>query len=72
MLFAFVYLVLQKCQGLSEEKGEPLFSTRISNILLLISVFSFMVKENNLVYLTVLKEIIHSNNLLEFCLLVHC
>uniref|UniRef100_A0A8C8C5Y7 Cas1p 10 TM acyl transferase domain-containing protein n=1 Tax=Oncorhynchus tshawytscha TaxID=74940 RepID=A0A8C8C5Y7_ONCTS len=42
MLFAFVYLVLQKCQGLSEEKGEPLFSTRISNILLLISVFSFM------------------------------
>lgn len=42
MLFAFVYLVLQKCQGLSEEKGEPLFSTRISNILLLISVVSFM------------------------------
>uniref|UniRef100_A0A4W5LLF0 CAS1 domain containing 1 n=1 Tax=Hucho hucho TaxID=62062 RepID=A0A4W5LLF0_9TELE len=42
MLFAFVYLVLQKCQGLSEEKGEPLFSTRISNILLLISVVSFI------------------------------
>ncbi|XP_029590665.1 N-acetylneuraminate 9-O-acetyltransferase isoform X1 [Salmo trutta] len=42
MLFAFVYLVLQKFQVLSEGKGEPLFSTRISNILLLISVVSFM------------------------------
>uniref|UniRef100_A0A4W5N9Q8 CAS1 domain containing 1 n=1 Tax=Hucho hucho TaxID=62062 RepID=A0A4W5N9Q8_9TELE len=42
MLFSFVYLVLQKCQVLSEGKGEPLFSTRISNILLIISVVSFM------------------------------
>ncbi|XP_038827582.1 N-acetylneuraminate 9-O-acetyltransferase-like isoform X2 [Salvelinus namaycush] len=42
MLFACVYLVLQKCQVLSEGKGEPLFSIRISNILLLISVVSFM------------------------------
>uniref|UniRef100_A0A8C8F605 Cas1p 10 TM acyl transferase domain-containing protein n=1 Tax=Oncorhynchus tshawytscha TaxID=74940 RepID=A0A8C8F605_ONCTS len=42
MLFAFVYLLLQKCQVLSEGRGESLFSTRISNILLLISVVSFM------------------------------
>ncbi|XP_021415648.2 N-acetylneuraminate 9-O-acetyltransferase isoform X1 [Oncorhynchus mykiss] len=42
MLFAFVYLLLQKYQVLSEGKGESLFSTRISNILLLISVVSFM------------------------------
>uniref|UniRef100_A0A3P9AG72 Cas1p 10 TM acyl transferase domain-containing protein n=1 Tax=Esox lucius TaxID=8010 RepID=A0A3P9AG72_ESOLU len=41
MLFAFVYLVLQKCQVLSEGKGEPLFSIRISNVLLFISVVSF-------------------------------
>ncbi|KAG9355451.1 hypothetical protein JZ751_000289 [Albula glossodonta] len=42
MLFAFIYLVLQKCQVLSEGKGEPLFSTRISNCLLFISVVSFL------------------------------
>lgn len=42
MLFAFVYLVLQRCQVLSEGKGEPLFSTRISNILLFLSVVSFI------------------------------
>ncbi|KAJ8334197.1 hypothetical protein SKAU_G00398360 [Synaphobranchus kaupii] len=42
MLFAFAYLVLQKCQVLSEGKGEPLFSTRISNFLLFVSVVSFL------------------------------
>ncbi|KAJ8267535.1 hypothetical protein COCON_G00127070 [Conger conger] len=42
MLFAFAYLVLQKCQVLSEGKGEPLFSNRISNCLLFISVVSFL------------------------------
>ncbi|KAI4878598.1 hypothetical protein NFI96_029293, partial [Prochilodus magdalenae] len=42
MVFAFVYLVLQKCQILSEGKGEPLFSNRISNCLLFISVVSFI------------------------------
>ncbi|KAL0961885.1 hypothetical protein UPYG_G00332900 [Umbra pygmaea] len=42
MLFAFIYLVLQKCQVLSEGKGEPLFSSRISNVLLFISVVSFI------------------------------
>ncbi|KAK3511913.1 hypothetical protein QTP70_027607 [Hemibagrus guttatus] len=42
MLFAFIYLVLQKCQILSEGKGEPLFSTKISNCLLFISVVSFI------------------------------
>ncbi|XP_006636227.3 N-acetylneuraminate (7)9-O-acetyltransferase [Lepisosteus oculatus] len=42
MLFAFVYLVLQKCQVLSEGKGEPLFSNRVSNCLLFISVVSFL------------------------------
>ncbi|KAI1901624.1 hypothetical protein AGOR_G00036320 [Albula goreensis] len=42
MLFAFIYLVLQKFQVLSEGKGEPLFSTRISNCLLFISVVSFL------------------------------
>ncbi|KAG9279797.1 N-acetylneuraminate 9-O-acetyltransferase [Astyanax mexicanus] len=42
MLFAFIYLALQKCQILSEGKGEPLFSNRISNCLILISVFSFI------------------------------
>ncbi|XP_030644995.1 N-acetylneuraminate (7)9-O-acetyltransferase [Chanos chanos] len=42
MLFALVYLVLQKCQLLSEGKGEPLFSNKISNCLLFVSVVSFM------------------------------
>ncbi|XP_056875981.1 N-acetylneuraminate 9-O-acetyltransferase [Takifugu flavidus] len=42
MLFAFIYLVLQKCQVLSESKGEALFSARISNLLLLLSVVSFI------------------------------
>ncbi|KAI4890271.1 hypothetical protein NFI96_014048 [Prochilodus magdalenae] len=42
MVFAFVYLVLQKCQILSEGKGEPLFSNRISNCLLFISVVSYI------------------------------
>ncbi|KAL7830400.1 hypothetical protein SRHO_G00315270 [Serrasalmus rhombeus] len=42
MLFAFVYLVLQKFQILSEGKGEPIFSNRISNCLLFISVVSFI------------------------------
>ncbi|XP_062385926.1 N-acetylneuraminate 9-O-acetyltransferase [Sardina pilchardus] len=42
MVFAFVYLALQKCQLLSEAKGEPLFSTRVSNCLLFVSVVSFM------------------------------
>uniref|UniRef100_A0A4W4HBE4 N-acetylneuraminate (7)9-O-acetyltransferase n=1 Tax=Electrophorus electricus TaxID=8005 RepID=A0A4W4HBE4_ELEEL len=42
MLFAFLYLVLQKCQVLSEGKGEPLFSIKISNCLLFISVVSFI------------------------------
>lgn len=42
MLFAFIYLVLQKCQVLSEGKGEALFSTRISNVLLFLSVVAFI------------------------------
>ncbi|XP_034017436.1 N-acetylneuraminate 9-O-acetyltransferase-like isoform X2 [Thalassophryne amazonica] len=42
MLFAFIYLVLQKCQVLSEGKGEALFSARISNLLILFSIFSFI------------------------------
>ncbi|KAM4631021.1 N-acetylneuraminate (7)9-O-acetyltransferase isoform 1-T1 [Polymixia lowei] len=42
MLFAFIYLVLQKCQVLSEGKGEALFSTKISNLLLFLSLVSFM------------------------------
>ncbi|XP_060052201.1 N-acetylneuraminate 9-O-acetyltransferase isoform X2 [Erinaceus europaeus] len=42
MLFAFIYLALQKRQVLSEGKGEPLFSNRISNFLLFISVVSFL------------------------------
>ncbi|TSK31465.1 N-acetylneuraminate 9-O-acetyltransferase [Bagarius yarrelli] len=42
MLFAFIYLVLQKYQILSEGKGEPLFSTKISNCLLFVSVISFL------------------------------
>lgn len=44
MLFAFVYLVLQKRQVLSEGKGEALFSVRISNLLLLLSIVSFIVR----------------------------
>ncbi|XP_030056494.1 N-acetylneuraminate (7)9-O-acetyltransferase [Microcaecilia unicolor] len=42
MLFAFIYLALQKRHVLSEGKGEPLFSNRVSNILLFISVVSFL------------------------------
>ncbi|XP_028926669.1 N-acetylneuraminate 9-O-acetyltransferase [Ornithorhynchus anatinus] len=42
MVFAFVYLALQKQQALSEGKGEPLFSTRVSNCLLFVSVVSFL------------------------------
>lgn len=44
MLFAFLYLVLQKRQVLSESKGEALFSSRISSLLLLLSVVSFIVR----------------------------
>ncbi|XP_048848839.1 N-acetylneuraminate 9-O-acetyltransferase [Brienomyrus brachyistius] len=42
MVFAFVYLVLQKCQVLSEGKGEALFSNKISNCLLFVSVVAFL------------------------------
>ncbi|XP_007937994.1 N-acetylneuraminate 9-O-acetyltransferase [Orycteropus afer afer] len=42
MLFAFIYLALQKRQVLSEGKGEPLFSNKVSNFLLFISVVSFL------------------------------
>ncbi|KAB1276087.1 N-acetylneuraminate 9-O-acetyltransferase [Camelus dromedarius] len=42
MLFAFIYLALQKRQILSEGKGEPLFSNKVSNFLLFISVVSFL------------------------------
>uniref|UniRef100_A0A671TQN8 N-acetylneuraminate (7)9-O-acetyltransferase n=1 Tax=Sparus aurata TaxID=8175 RepID=A0A671TQN8_SPAAU len=42
MLFAFIYLVLQKRQVLSEGKGDALFSAKISNLLLLLSVVSFI------------------------------
>uniref|UniRef100_A0A667YDD8 N-acetylneuraminate (7)9-O-acetyltransferase n=1 Tax=Myripristis murdjan TaxID=586833 RepID=A0A667YDD8_9TELE len=42
MLFAFIYLVLQKCQVLSEGKGEALFSSKISNLLLFLSAVSFV------------------------------
>ncbi|XP_051033133.1 N-acetylneuraminate 9-O-acetyltransferase isoform X2 [Phodopus roborovskii] len=42
MLFAFIYLALQRRQILSEGKGEPLFSNKISNFLLFISVVSFL------------------------------
>nr|XP_019946256.1 PREDICTED: CAS1 domain-containing protein 1 [Paralichthys olivaceus] len=42
MLFAFVYLVLQKLQVLSEGKGDALFSGRISNLLLFLSIVSFI------------------------------
>ncbi|XP_078123075.1 N-acetylneuraminate (7)9-O-acetyltransferase [Sander vitreus] len=42
MLFAFIYLVLQKCQVLAEAKGEALFSAKISNMLFFLSVVSFI------------------------------
>uniref|UniRef100_A0A8C2ZNT1 CAS1 domain containing 1 n=1 Tax=Cyclopterus lumpus TaxID=8103 RepID=A0A8C2ZNT1_CYCLU len=42
MLFAFIYLVLQKRQVLSEGKGEALFSPKISNLLIFLSVVSFI------------------------------
>ncbi|KAF3707561.1 N-acetylneuraminate 9-O-acetyltransferase [Channa argus] len=42
MLFAFIYLVLQKCQVLSEAKGEALFSAKISSLLLFLSVVFFI------------------------------
>lgn len=45
MVFAFAYLVLQKCQILSEGKGEALFSTKISNCLLFVSVVAFLVRK---------------------------
>lgn len=43
MVFALLYLVLQKRQVLSEGKGETLFLARISLPLLLLSVVSFIV-----------------------------
>ena len=43
MLFAFIYLVLQKGQGMFEGRGEALFSATVSNLLLCLSVVSFMV-----------------------------
>ncbi|XP_067112087.1 N-acetylneuraminate 9-O-acetyltransferase [Osmerus mordax] len=43
MLFAFMYLVLQKCQVLSEGRGDALFSPRLSNLLLLLSVGAFII-----------------------------
>ena len=43
MLFAFIYLVLQKSQRMFEGRGEALFSATISNLLLCLSVVSFMV-----------------------------
>uniref|UniRef100_A0A3B3VGH8 N-acetylneuraminate (7)9-O-acetyltransferase n=1 Tax=Poecilia latipinna TaxID=48699 RepID=A0A3B3VGH8_9TELE len=42
MVFAFIYLVLQKRQVLSEGKGEALFPAKISNLLLFSSVVSFI------------------------------
>uniref|UniRef100_A0A8C3IJH0 CAS1 domain containing 1 n=1 Tax=Chrysemys picta bellii TaxID=8478 RepID=A0A8C3IJH0_CHRPI len=42
MMFAFIYLALQKRQVLLEGKGEPLFSNKISNVLLFISVVCFL------------------------------
>uniref|UniRef100_A0A3P9N1M4 CAS1 domain containing 1 n=1 Tax=Poecilia reticulata TaxID=8081 RepID=A0A3P9N1M4_POERE len=42
MVFAFIYLVLQKRQVLSEGKGEALFPAKISNLLLFFSVVSFI------------------------------
>lgn len=47
MLFAFIYLVLQKRQALSESKGEALFSARISSLLLFLSVVSFIVRPSS-------------------------
>lgn len=42
MLFAFIYLVLQKRQVLSEGKGEALFPAKVSNLLLFLSVVFFI------------------------------
>ncbi|XP_029022957.1 N-acetylneuraminate 9-O-acetyltransferase [Betta splendens] len=42
MVFAFIYLVLQKRQVLSEGKGEALFSAKISSLLLFLSVVFFI------------------------------
>ncbi|XP_029298715.1 N-acetylneuraminate (7)9-O-acetyltransferase isoform X2 [Cottoperca gobio] len=42
MLFAFIYLVLQKRLVLSEGKGESLFSAKISKLLLSLSIVSFI------------------------------
>ncbi|XP_053570035.1 N-acetylneuraminate 9-O-acetyltransferase [Bombina bombina] len=42
MLFAFIYLALQKHQMLFEGKGEPLFSNKVSNVLMFFSVVSFL------------------------------
>lgn len=47
MVFAFVYLVLQKRQVLCEGKGEALFPPRVSNLLLFLSVISFVVRHFN-------------------------
>lgn len=47
MLFAFIYLLLQKCQVLSESKGEALFSARISSLFLFLSVVSFIVRPSS-------------------------
>ncbi|OCT74014.1 hypothetical protein XELAEV_18032977mg [Xenopus laevis] len=41
MLFAFIYLLLQKHQMLFEGKTEALFSTKVSSVLLFFSVVSF-------------------------------
>ncbi|KAE8596256.1 hypothetical protein XENTR_v10016033 [Xenopus tropicalis] len=41
MAFAFIYLWLQKHQVLFEGKGEALFSTKVSSVLLFFSVVSF-------------------------------
>ncbi|KAK7818358.1 LOW QUALITY PROTEIN: hypothetical protein U0070_018674 [Myodes glareolus] len=51
MLFAFIYLALQRRQILSEGKGEPLFSNKISNFLLFISVVSFLLSSSPFVLL---------------------
>ncbi|KAK5855224.1 hypothetical protein PBY51_005349 [Eleginops maclovinus] len=42
MFFAFLYLVLQKRMLLSEGKGDALFSPKISNVLLFLSVVFFI------------------------------
>ncbi|XP_051948508.1 N-acetylneuraminate 9-O-acetyltransferase isoform X2 [Xyrauchen texanus] len=42
MLFSFIYLLLQKCQLISEGNRDPLFTTKISNCLLFVSVVSFI------------------------------